>query len=196
MTEASALSCWKVILSFTKFERTKVWGEKFGGKSRVLIIYLRQLFVTVQKLHNYLHIALHILCIWEASPSYEVQKLQAASFLGKVFLPWRMELSSGPFISAALAFLICKMRRFFFNHTLIAPFVGQKMQPENFRDDIYHCVSNLVTGFVNFMVPNLFMPSSLLLHLIDSAVPADSYASMLKQKTQTLWKKVKKLRIL
>ena len=28
------------------------------------------------------------------------------------------------------------------------------------------------------MVPNLFMPSSLLLHLIDSAVPADSYASM------------------
>lgn len=106
------------------------------------------------------------------------EKLQAASFLGRCFFHGEWNFPLVLLYQLPLLSWFARWGGFLFNHTLDCSFRGIEDVAWNFRDDIYHCVSNLVTGFVNFMVPNLFMPSSLLLHLIDSAVPADSYASM------------------
>lgn len=46
MTEAIGLSNWKVVISFTEFRKTEV-GKRFRGKSRVLHIYCRKLFIII-----------------------------------------------------------------------------------------------------------------------------------------------------
>ena len=105
------------------------------------------------------------------------EKTASSFLLRKVFLSWRMELPLVLLYQLPLLSWFARWGGFLFNHTLDCPFHGIENVAWDFRDDIHHCVSNIVTGFVNFMVPDLFMPS-LLFHLIDSAVPADSYASM------------------
>ena len=143
MTEASELSCWKVILPFTKFGKTKVWGKGLGVNQEFWLftvdsyLYLFRSFIIISTLP-------FISCVY-GRPVLRMRwrkKLQAASFLGRWFFHGEWNFPLVLLYQLPLLSWFARWEGFLFTHTHGCPFHGTENVTWDFRDDIHHCVDS------------------------------------------------------